>query len=581
MKFSLPEQLPATTVELDVLIEQATAQINLVRARHSAGEELSNDDVTYLKGLLADVKTLNTARDEALASETAHAADLDEVLAQAAAATTATSEAAPEAAAEETDEGAEGAAAAADVVAEAEQVAAEAAEQSQTVTAGARPVTFAGAAPGAAPDVDASRRGEKPKGWHLVPSAPKYAEFGNSEVGFADIARSISSVDPASGQGLQQTGTAAGGFAKQAIAALPRKQEVKLATSESDVQEFLDSLGTEVPGHGKATAKTLVAAGGWCAPSQQIYTFCAVPPASGLISLPDFPFDMSRGGVRVPVNPDISSLLTGLWQYTEAELEATNAQGDPTAVKPIMELPCPDQFIEWRLEALGWAAKAGILQRQAWPEAIENALAQIQVAHQHRVSQKTIGKMVAGSGAAKVLPAAQFLGATTGVLNGLALQAVNLRIDKGLADDAVIEGVAPVWFREVLRADLAMREDKDTLAVTNAEIDSWLAVRNIYLQYVVDWQTKGAGQPGNLATLNWPNTVDVMLYPAGTWFRQLANVITLGVQYPLQQLQLNQYTHIFTEDSFQVGKRCNQSILVRIPLCINGAIGARGSITCP
>lgn len=579
MKFSLPEQLPATSTELNVLIDQATDHVNLIQLRSKTGEELSGQDVADLKGLLADIGTLKGARDEALATETAHASELDEVLAQAAAATAAapqaTDEAADEADAEDTDGDGDGGAAA-DVVAEAEQVTSEAAEQAQTVTAGARPVSFAHQAPGTAPDVDASR-GEAPKGWKLLPSAPKFAEFGTGDVGFAEIARSIASVG-SSGEGLRQTGTVAG-FAKQSIASLARTQG-EVITDGKVAYDFIQKLGREIPGKGKATADALVAAGGWCAPSQRIYTFCAVPEAANLISLPDAPFDFSRGGVIAPVNPDMSALLTSLFHYTEVELEAVDGQGVPTVTKPVITLPCPDEWLEWRLEAIGWAANAGILQRSAWPEAIQVALEIIQAAHQHRVSQITIGKMVTGSGTVKVVPTDAVLGATSSVLNGLAINAVNLRINKGLADDAVIEGVAPLWFREVLRADLALREDMAMLAVTDAQIDSWLAVRHIYLQYVVDWQKGGTGQPGNLNTQQWPGFADVMLYPAGTWFRTMSNVITMGVQYPLDLLQKNEYSHIFTEDQLQVGRRCDESINLRVPLCVNGAVGAREHIDC-
>ena len=439
------------------------------------------------------------------------------------------------------------------------------------------PVSFAAATtstPAPTPsDTDSGRK------WGLLPSAPNFAQHEGKGVSLRQVAEGIAEINLGSGHGVRQTGTA-NGMAKQAIASIARPQVTLEATSEQVIYEFLQKLGKQLPNGHAATAEALVAAGGWCAPSQQLYGFCDVPPASGLISLPDFPFDMSRGGVRVPVNPDISALLSKLWHFTEAELEATNGQGDPTAVKQLIELPCPDEFIEWRLEAIGWAAKAGILQRSAWPEAIENALQQIQVAHQHRVSQLTIGKMVAQSGPVRVIPTDAVLGATSSVLNGLERNAINLRIDKGLAEDATIEGVAPSWFRSVVRADLALREDKDFLAVSNAEIDSWFAVRNIYLQYVVDWQKGDAGQPGDLASQDWPGFADVMLYPAGTFFRQLQNIITIGVQYPLQQLELNQYTHIFTEDSFQVGKRCNESINVRVPLCVNGAVGARERIEC-
>ncbi|WP_166905925.1 major capsid protein [Mycobacterium sp. DL440] len=588
MKFDkLPDQLPATVAELDEYADAITKEINVFQARHDAGQEFSPEDVARFEELADAHDKVTEARDAVAAADQSQTDKLNSVLARTAKKPV-DAEPAAEAEAEAADSDTDGDGtdeAAADVVAEAEAATVEAAEQSQAVAASAgKAVSFAGATNGNNDLPGPAATGEKPKGWELLPSAPKYGEFGNDKVGFAEIAQSIASVNPGQNTGRQRTGQVSmegQDFATQAVARLPRPQpEGPVPANEHEAYEAIQQMGREIPGKGKVSAQALVAAGGWCAPSEQIYTFCNVPPASDLISLPDFPFDFSRGGVRVPVNPDMSALLDDVWHFTETELEAVDGNGDPTAVKPIIELPCPDQFIEWRLEAIGWAAKAGILQRQAWPEAIENALEQIQVAHQHRVSQKTIAKMVAGSGTAKVVPADSVLGATSSVLNGLALQAANLRYNKGLKGDATIEGVAPVWFREVLRADLALREGKDTLAVTNAEIDNWLAVRDIYLQYVVDWQTRGSGQPGNMATLVYPATVQVMLFPAGTWFRTLNNIITLGVQYPLQQLVLNQYTHIFTEDSFQVGKRCDQSILVTLPICISGAIGARQTVAC-
>lgn len=572
MKFTMPDALPSDKAELEALAAQASAEIAVFQARHKAGDEFTSEEVERFEYLADSSEKIGESLSALVEAEASTSTKLSSLIERTS----------PKAAEPETPEpqaeveGEEAEVDAAEVVAEAEEIAADAAAP---VTATAKePVSFAAATASTVPAPE-DDRADAP--WNLLPSAPNFAQFKGKGVTLRDIALSISSVDPGSGQGIQQTGVAERGLAKQAIASISRPQVTMEATSEQAIYEYLQKLGKEIPGHGPATAEGLVAAGGWCAPSQQIYTFCDVPAASGLISLPDFPFDMSRGGVRVPVNPDISSLLSDLWHFTEAELEAVESgDGTPTAVKPIIELPCPDEFIEWRLEAIGWAAKAGILQRMAWPEAIENALQQISVAHQHRVSQLSIGKMVAGSGAAKVVPTDWVLGATSSVLNGLAINALNLRIDKGLPADAVIEGVAPIWFREVLRADLALREDAGLIGVGNDLIDAWLATRGIYLQYVTDWQTGGVGQPGDLDSQVYPEYADVLLYPAGTWFRQLSNVITLGVQYPLEQLQLNQYTHIFLEDAFQVGKRCNTSIKVRVPLCVNGAVGARESIVC-
>ena len=126
---------------------------------------------------------------------------------------------------------------------------------------------------------------------------------------------------------------------------------------------------------------------------------------------------------------------------------------------------------------------------------------------------------------------------------------------------------------------MAIQAGVDTKAITDAQIDAWLNARNISLQYVADWQTRGANQPGNLATLKWPATVNVLMYPAGTWFRAMQPVIELGVMYPKEQLQVNRYTRFFTEDAIAVGKRCNVSLNVSIPLGVNGAIGQRLATT--
>lgn len=601
MKFTMPtaEELAKLTVaELDALAADAQVEINVYLAQHAAKKTFTPEDVADFEYLTNSHKELTKTSADLVAAEKASAEKLAELVdlntPKPAAPAEPEAPEAPEAPADEatteTDTAPEAAAAPAPapaapaapvapapVAAPADPAPAPVEQPVPVAAAAAAPVSFAAATTSSpAPAPSDSESGRK---WGLLPSAPLFDEHEGKGVSLRDVAMSISKIDLASGHGVRQTGTV-NGFAKQAIASIARPQVTMEVTSEQQVYEYIQDLGKEIPGRGKATADALVAAGGWCAPSQQLYDFCDVPPASGLISLPDFPFDMSRGGVRVPVNPDISSLLDAMWHFTETELEATNGQGDPTAVKQLIELPCPDEFLEWRLEAIGWAAKAGILQRSAWPEAIENSLKQLQVAHQHRVSQLTIGKMVAQSGAVKVVPTDAVLGATSSVLNGLERNAVNLRIDKGLALDATIEGVAPSWFRSVLRADLALRQGKEFLAVTNAEIDEWLAVRDIYLQYVVDWQKGADGQPGDLDSQNWPGFADVILYPAGTFFRQLQNIITIGVQYPLELLQLNQYTHIFTEDSFQVGKRCNESINVRVPLCVNGAVGARERIEC-
>ena len=545
--FELPEELPTSAEALNDLAASAQSEINVIRARHEAGEELSDEDVSRLRYLVESLGTINEAKDSVSAAAEQRRTDAADLLSQV--------ESADDA---EGDEGSDAEAPAAN-------------EAGEPVAAGTeRPVSFSGvqADDAEVPD-DADQR---EPGWEMDPAAPN---FTAGRVGFAELAAAVDSVRKGPGTRRRMSNKDRGQFAGQTIGRLRR--DVPLIEDSHALVREIERVTSQVNGQ-SVTAQSLTAAGGWCAPSEQLYDFCDVPDAVDLVSLPEL--TINRGGVRWPVEPDLSDIFESFqFFFTEPQLEAVDGQGNPTAIKECVEIPCPDEFEELRLNAVGYCVEAGILQTQGWPELIEWFMRSLTAEHLRAISRRTILDMVAGSGAAKVIPPASIIGAAASVLNSLALQATNLRLNKGLSRTATIEGVAPSWFHEVLRADLAMRDGRDVLAVSDAEISGWLTARNIALQFVGDWQTRAAGLPGNLATVAWPDTVDILLYPAGTWFRSMSNVIELGVMYPKEQLQVNRYTRFFTEDAIAVGKRCNQSILVRVPLQVSGAIGQRQWVT--
>ncbi|QNL30138.1 major capsid hexamer protein [Gordonia phage Mariokart] len=542
--FELPEELPGSAEALNDLAASAQSEINVIRARHEAGEELSDEDVTRLRYLVESLGTINEARESVSAAAEQRQADAAELL-------------------NSVREDASDADGDADETAETETAET---EERQSVAADGRPVNFSGVQTGEAETPDDADQREP--GWEMLPDAPNYRA---GRVGFAELAQAIDSVRPGSRRARTAAAKPSGNYFAQGLARL--KRDVPLIEDSHALVAEIERVTSQVRGE-KVTAQSLTAAGGWCAPSEQLYDFCDVPDAVDLVSLPEL--TINRGGVRWPVEPDLTDIFESFeFFFTEPELEAVDVDGVPTAVKECVEIPCPDEFEEIRLNAVGYCVEAGILQTQGWPELIEWFMRSLAAEHLRAISRRTINDMVTGSGAPLVIPPTSIIGAAASVLNSLSLMAVNLRLDKGLARTATIEGVAPSWFHEVLRADLAMRDGRDVLSVSDAEITGWLTARHIALQFVGDWQTRSAGLPGNLATVTWPNTVNVLLYPAGTWFRSMSNVIEMGVMYPKEQLQLNRYTRFFTEDAIAVGKRCNQSINVTIPLQVSGAIGQR------
>lgn len=411
--------------------------------------------------------------------------------------------------------------------------------------------------------------------WEMHPSCPNYQP---GHVGFKQIALALDAVRPGSRAAFRpnrpnRTMDDGREYARQVVAMISRNMK-----PVEDSHGLVAAI-EEATDESRLPGGSLTAAGGWCAPSEQLYDFCDTPAASDLISVPEI--TISRGGVRWPAEPDFSELFRDFgWFFTEEELAATDADGNPTAIKKCVEIPCPDEFEELRLAAMGYCVEAGILQAQGWPELIEKFMRELAEEHLRAISRRTIADIVAKSGDPKEIPPTTVLGASSSVLNSLALIAFNVRRKRRLGYTSTIEGIAPTWLFEVLRADLANQEGLGVKSVSDSQLQGWLSDRNIALQFVGDWQTDDDGLPGDLDLVTWPETVDVVLFQPGTFFRALSNIIELGAMYPKEQLQVNRFTRLFTEDAYALGKRCGVSVIARIPLCVSGAIGARQSVDC-
>lgn len=580
--FELPEELPADVAGLAEIREAAAKWFDTLKSIVDAGEDLTENQLDQLRTVAKDIETIDKAvekAEEADESKRREVAELIDKVGKKDPTGEVDDEEKDEDNESETDESEtnETADEAQKVIDEAEAATKDAADQS-VAASGKRKTSFAGKGSKRAPVINKATgttldSSGNPIGWRMDENSFGYKP---GVVGFAEIAGAIDSVRP--GSRVRSNREDRGSFAARTIARLNR--DVELVEDSHALVAAIEKATSQLANGEAVTAASLTAAGGWCAPSETLYDFCDVPDATDLLSLPEI--TIRRGGVRWPVEPDMSQIFEDFqFFFTEPQLEAVDAEGNPTAIKQCVEIPCPDEFEELRLNAVGYCVEAGILQTQGWPELIEWFMRSLTAEHLRAISRRSILDMVAGSGPAKIIPPTSQTAAASSVLNSLALMATNLRLNKGLARTATIEGVAPSWFFEVLRADLANQQGVETKAVTDQQITAWLTMRNIALQFVGDWQTRSASLPGNLDTLVYPGTVDILLYPAGTWFRSMSNVIELGVMYPKEQLQVNRYTRFFTEDAIAIGKRCNQSILVRVPIHPDGSFGAQRQITLP
>src|SRR5881394_3928833 len=305
-------------------------------------------------------------------------------------------------------------------------------------------------------------------------------------------------------------------------------QEQLVATIRNEFEYTIDDRTT--PGQvdelfkrltSRDKQQALVAGGGWCAPSEIRYEFFNIACTSGLIDLPTF--GVSRGGIRYPTSPSIADAFstTGLapfavaftnasipWLWTETDDQAAATGASPR--KPTLRVPCPS-FNERRLECYGITVTAGNLTDDAYPEATQNFLKVVLAAHAHAQNSRIISTMTSLATAAVSTGSYGVTGqpAFNAILSGVELAAVDYREKYGMCDDDVLEVVMPMWVPEVIRADLAHRRDPEWASVTEATIGGWFSDRGIRVQWVDDYQVRGAGQFGNSSTAmtTWPTTV--------------------------------------------------------------------------
>lgn len=539
--FSLPDTLPDDPAALEELRTQAIEAYEA--ATPAEGEVPTPEQLEELKGIVDALDKIDAALQSAEAEHATrtqeHAALNERVYGN-------QEEAAAAPAEEATGE----------FAAEAETPAAEAPAEAEKEKPAVTASTFAGSGRAARRrPADAAPNTKRTIGYALDGQVPDWqAGPVDSLAVAARIARMNS--------GSRTAGARVG--ATFAVATLDRDIPAELIATDEVTLEAAMARATDetnLPGN------SLVAAGGWCAPSETVYDFLGVPTAGDLLDMPEI--SVARGGIKFPVEPDFSSIYSGFPGFAQTEAQAI--AGD---TKECHEIPCGD-FDEVRLGVIGLCITAGILQSKAWPELIKRYVDGIMVGHQHRISARSINDIVAGS-TAVTIPAANVLGAAGAILNSVELGAEDIRTRHRLPSGTTIEGFAPTWVRPLIRADLAYRSGMAFEAVTDAVITEHFAIRGVRLQFVSDWQTDAAGMPGAATPITaWPTSVKIAMYPAGTWFRSVQNVIELGVTYDKASLQVNKRTELFTEDSIGVGKRGVDSRVYTVPVSVAGYEGLR------
>jgi hypothetical protein len=327
----------------------------------------------------------------------------------------------------------------------------------------------------------------------------------------------------------------------------------------------------------------LTAAAGWCAPSQIDYGLLEIETTAGMLDLPEV--QINRGGIQFTTGPDFSAIFggAGFWHQTEAQVQAATS-------KPCMVIPCPS-FTEKRLEVEGVCITGAFLQDRGYPEMVARFTRGAMTAHAHKMNIFKINQVVSGSTLFDYTNVANLpiteseykdLSVISRLLAFVGIQIMDLRYKYRMAEDAMLEAVMPYWVVEQVRADVQRRTGLDleeAMTVTVDQIRRWFSVRGARVQFVYDWldaynttNTSTLGQTAGVYQL--PKTVEILLYPAGTFVAGVSDVVRLDTVYDSTNLALNQYTQLFTEEGILIAKRGYESRRIKATISPSGVTSA-------
>jgi len=345
-------------------------------------------------------------------------------------------------------------------------------------------------------------------------------------------------------------------------AAIIRKDFGNLNQSAGQYDDY--SLVQRAGEESRLPGGSLVAAGGWCSPSETVYDMCQLETVSGILDLPSI--GITRGGLRYTQGPDFSDI------YNQCGFHQTEDDAIAGECKTCCEVECPD-FEEIRLEAVGYCVKVPILTNYAYPELIRRFTEGALVAHAHKVNAWKISQIATAAGAGVTVAGPT---PVSFALDALELQAIGMRYQYRLGESALIEVIAPVFLKALIRMDVSRRTGVDWQAVTDAQIESTFSARNLKVQWVYDWQDLVVA--GCAVTL--PTTAQVLMYPAGTWVEGGGEIISMDAVYDSVGLESNTFTGVFVEEAILVVQRCTHTCKVTIPICVSGQTGAADLTAC-
>jgi hypothetical protein len=306
--------------------------------------------------------------------------------------------------------------------------------------------------------------------------------------------------------------------------------------------------------------EALVAAGGLCAPVENLYDVDVIgsnarPVKAGLPS-----FQADRGGVSLRPGVVFSDWAGAVGDWTLAnDIDAATA-GDPDPTKPIIEALCPG-FTSFYVEATTARVRFRNVTSRFDPEGTRANMDAVEVAFARRAENKLLSKMTALS---TVQTESKRLGAARDALVAFDKLQSQMRSYWRFDETVRLAAYAPMWFRDMLRADITRGElSMEALSVADSTIATWFNNRGVNIRWHLDGrasaQSSGSGIPaiaaqqygaltsGANAIPGFPAQVEFLIYREGDFLRLDGGELNLGVVRDTTTNQVNAY-EMFREE---------------------------------
>lgn len=330
--------------------------------------------------------------------------------------------------------------------------------------------------------------------------------------------------------------------------------------AEENLRKVMDLIAPEA----------IVAAGGLGAPEESKYDLFGAGgdtdrPVKG--ALPVFTTD--RGGVRFMRPPTLNDVngVVGIWTIEDD----INALTDVNVRKPSFRV-VPGPEIVVNTQAITMIMTFGNLMSRAYPELVARHTDLAEVAHARVAEQQLLTQIGALSTA--VTGRTQRVGAIREVMAQVSQAAASYR-NRHRIKSAPLKAIMPEWFKDVLKADIALQHPGDGLEIfdlADAKIEGWFRSRNINVVWAMDGEagqdytsmTDGAGH-----IANYPTNVVWYLFAEGTFAFMDGGTLDLGLVRDSTLNAANDY-QMFVETFENVVKFGHESLRVTSPLVPTG-----------